>query len=70
MTGSQDGFIKFWKKLEEGIEFVKVFRCHLCPVKCLVTNYSGARAASMGQDGAVKVFDVINFGTQHTRGSF
>ncbi|KAA0195539.1 hypothetical protein HAZT_HAZT003269 [Hyalella azteca] len=62
ITGSQDGFIKFWKKLEVGIEFVKVFRCHLCPLKCLVHNCNGSRAASMGEDGALKIFDVINFG--------
>lgn len=61
ITGSQDGFIKFWKKLEAGIEFVKVFRCHLCPVKALVTNCSGSRCASLGNDGTIKVFDVINF---------
>ena len=28
-TASQDGHLKFWKKLEEGIEFVKHFRAHL-----------------------------------------
>ena len=30
ITGSLDGHIKFWKKMEEGIEFVKHFRSHLC----------------------------------------
>lgn len=29
MTGSVDGHVKFWKKMEEGIEFVKHFRSHL-----------------------------------------
>lgn len=29
ITGSIDGHIKFWKKMEEGIEFVKHFRSHL-----------------------------------------
>lgn len=29
VTGSYDGHIKFWKKMEEGIEFVKHFRSHL-----------------------------------------
>lgn len=29
ITGSLDGHIKFWKKMEEGIEFVKHFRSHL-----------------------------------------
>ena len=47
ITASQDGFLKFWKKLEESIEFVKVFRCHLCPVKSLVTNCNGSRWKKM-----------------------
>ena len=29
ITGSCDGHIKFWKKQEEGVEFVKHFRGHL-----------------------------------------
>ena len=28
-TASQDGHLKFWKKQEDGIEFVKHFRAHL-----------------------------------------
>lgn len=29
ITGSIDGHIKFWKKQDLSIEFVKHFRCHL-----------------------------------------
>ncbi len=29
VTASSDGHVKFWKKLEDGIEFVKHFRAHL-----------------------------------------
>lgn len=29
ITASSDGHIKFWKKMEVGIEFVKHFRSHL-----------------------------------------
>eukprot|EP00731_Ephydatia_muelleri_P002482 Em0001g2482a len=29
VTASSDGHVKFWKKQEEGIEFVKHFRAHL-----------------------------------------
>lgn len=29
ITGSSDGFIKFWKKQAEGITFVKLFRAHI-----------------------------------------
>lgn len=30
VTASVDGHLKFWKKLEDGVEFVKHFRSHLC----------------------------------------
>lgn len=30
VTASVDGHLKFWKKMEDGIEFVKHFRSHLC----------------------------------------
>jgi len=29
VTASQDGHVKFWKKLENDVEFVKHFRAHL-----------------------------------------
>ena len=31
-TASTDGFLKFWKKAENGIEFVKTFRAHLTKI--------------------------------------
>lgn len=30
VTASIDGHLKFWKKMKDGIEFVKHFRSHLC----------------------------------------
>ncbi|MCO5576047.1 hypothetical protein L7F22_029854 [Adiantum nelumboides] len=32
LTASLDGFVKFWKKQETGVEFVKQYRAHLAPV--------------------------------------
>lgn len=29
ITASVDGHVKFWKKMEEGVDFVKHFRSHL-----------------------------------------
>ena len=29
ITASSDGHVKFWKKQEQGVEFVKHFRAHL-----------------------------------------
>uniref|UniRef100_A0A2K5IMM4 peptidylprolyl isomerase n=1 Tax=Colobus angolensis palliatus TaxID=336983 RepID=A0A2K5IMM4_COLAP len=34
ITASHDGHVKFWKKIEEGIEFVKHFRSHLGILAC------------------------------------
>ena len=62
MTGSCDGHIKFWKKQEEGVEFVKHFRAHLGNVQQLAANSSGTRLVSLSNDKSLKVFDVVNFG--------
>ena len=61
VTASQDGHIKFWKKQEVGIEFVKHFRAHLGLINDVVVNANGSLLATMAADKAVKVFDVINF---------
>ncbi|XP_039480140.1 peptidylprolyl isomerase domain and WD repeat-containing protein 1 isoform X2 [Drosophila santomea] len=61
VTASLDGHIKFWKKGELGIEFVKHFRSHLVPIKSLTTNDSGTLLCSAATDQTAKVFDVVNF---------
>lgn len=61
VTGSCDGHIKFWKKQEEGVEFVKHFRAHLGNVQQLAANHSGTRLVSLSNDKSLKVFDVENF---------
>lgn len=62
ITASNDGHIKFWKKQEEGIEFVKHFRSHLGVIHSICTNYNGTLLCTVASDKAMKVFDVINFG--------
>ncbi|XP_030386483.1 peptidylprolyl isomerase domain and WD repeat-containing protein 1 [Scaptodrosophila lebanonensis] len=61
VTASIDGHIKFWKKMDQGIEFVKHFRSHLVPIKSLTTNCSGTMLCSAATDQTAKVFDVVNF---------
>jgi len=61
ITASQDGHIKFWKKAEVGIEFVKHFRAHLSPITQLVVNSTGSLLCTVSSDKAVKIFDIINF---------
>lgn len=62
VTASCDGHVKFWKKMEEGIEFVKHFRSHLGAVTALASNCKGSLLCSVSNDKSLKVFDVINFG--------
>ncbi|XP_058820144.1 peptidylprolyl isomerase domain and WD repeat-containing protein 1 [Topomyia yanbarensis] len=61
VTVSVDGHVKFWKKMEQGIEFVKHFRSHLAPINALAVNSTGSYLCTASVDKNVKVFDVINF---------
>ncbi|CAE6415765.1 unnamed protein product [Rhizoctonia solani] len=61
ITTSIDGHLKFWKKQDQGIEFVKHFRAHLAPIIAATASTDGTVVASVAEDGSVKVFDVINF---------
>lgn len=61
ITASCDGHIKFWKKIEVGIEFVKHFRSHLGPIVSISSNVEGSLFASASSDKSLKIFDVINF---------
>lgn len=62
ITTSVDGHVKLWKKQEVGIEFVKHYRAHLAQVVAVSASADGTLFASVAEDGAAKVFDVINFG--------
>lgn len=61
VTGSVDGHVKFWKKMDEGIEFVKHFRSHLGAVVSLSANSNGSYLCSASNDKSLKIFDVVNF---------
>ncbi|KAL3124066.1 hypothetical protein niasHT_004655 [Heterodera trifolii] len=63
ITASEDGHLKFWKKKHnEGIEFVKHFRCHLKGFSDIAINHSGTLMATCcAHDKSAKVFDVANF---------
>lgn len=62
ITGSCDGHVKFWKKMEDGIEFVKHFRSNLGSITALSVNIQGTLLCSTSNDKSLKVFDVVNFG--------
>ncbi|KAG0238919.1 hypothetical protein BGW42_000080 [Actinomortierella wolfii] len=61
ITTSADGFLKFWKKTEEGIEFVKQYRSHLALISGISVSYDGLLLATVAMDKSLKVYDVINF---------
>ena len=65
ITTSIDGHLKFWKKQDIGIEFVKHYRAHLGQVVGVSASADGQLFASVAEDGSAKVFDVINFGKCH-----
>ncbi|KAK0524975.1 Peptidyl-prolyl cis-trans isomerase cyp15 [Tilletia horrida] len=61
VTTSVDGHVKFWKKQDTGIEFVKHYRAHLAPITGVSMSADGAFFASISSDGTAKIFDVANF---------
>ena len=62
ITSSVDGVVKFWKKMAEGIEFVKEFRAHPGEIHSTSVSADGRSFATVGADKTVKIFDVITFG--------
>jgi peptidylprolyl isomerase domain and WD repeat-containing protein 1 len=61
ITTSIDGAVKFWKKTREGVEFVKEFRAHSGEVRGVSVSADGRSFATCGEDGTVKIFDVVTF---------
>ncbi|KAI9796305.1 MAG: hypothetical protein M1833_006390 [Piccolia ochrophora] len=61
ITSSIDGVVKFWKKVVDGIDFVKEFRAHAGEVKSVSASSDGRSFATAGADKTVKIFDVITF---------
>lgn len=61
ITSSADGFVKFWKKVAGGLDFVKEFRAHTGEIKSVSVSADGRSFATAGADGSIKIFDVITF---------
>ncbi|KEY65585.1 hypothetical protein S7711_09245 [Stachybotrys chartarum IBT 7711] len=61
ITASVDGVVKFWKKIAQGIEFVKEFKAHNGEIKSVSVSRDGRSFATAGADNTVKIFDVITF---------
>ncbi|KAK3996465.1 putative peptidyl-prolyl cis-trans isomerase [Cladorrhinum sp. PSN332] len=61
ITSSVDGVVKFWKKMAEGIEFVKEFKAHEGEIKSVSASADGRSFATAGDDKTIKLFDVVAF---------
>lgn len=61
ITSSVDGVVKFWKKVADGIEFVKEFKAHQGEIRSVSTSVDGRSFATAGPDKTVKLFDVMTF---------
>ncbi|KOS16852.1 Peptidyl-prolyl cis-trans isomerase cyp15 [Escovopsis weberi] len=61
ITSSLDGVVKFWKKIGQGIEFVKQFKAHEGEITSVSVSRDGRSFATAGADETVKIFDVITF---------
>ncbi|WPH03037.1 Hypothetical protein R9X50_00591100 [Acrodontium crateriforme] len=61
ITSSIDGYVKFWKKVAGGIEFVKEFKAHVGEIKSVTVSVDGRSYATAGVDNTIKIFDVVTF---------
>lgn len=61
ITTSVDGVVKFWKKVAQGIEFVKEFKAHQGDIRSVSVSADGRSFATAGADKSLKIFDVITF---------
>ncbi|KAK3695244.1 hypothetical protein B0T22DRAFT_454773 [Podospora appendiculata] len=61
ITSSADGVVKFWKKVADGIEFVKEFKAHQGDIRSVSISTDGRSFATAGADKTIKLFDVITF---------
>ena len=65
VTASRDGQLKFWKKQQTGVDFVKHFRAHLAPILGLSVTFDGTLLATSAADKGLKIFDVQSFDMIH-----
>lgn len=61
ITSSLDGYVKFWKKVAGGIEFVKEYKAHEGEIVSVSASVDGRAFATAGADGSIKFFDVETF---------
>jgi peptidylprolyl isomerase domain and WD repeat-containing protein 1 len=65
LTGSKDGIIKFWKKNNINIEFVKKYKVFLIPIVDIVVSRDGNLACVSSEKNELVIFDIISFDLTH-----
>ncbi|TNV83648.1 hypothetical protein FGO68_gene5279 [Halteria grandinella] len=66
ITLSADGYLKFWKKVQQSLEFVKTFRAHPGAASGVAISQQENRMATVSQsDQSLKIFDLTSFDLIH-----
>jgi len=61
LTGSVDGHVKFWRKVQGDVDFVKHYQAHLKPLNAMVLTPDGKQLVTTSEDRMMKFFDVESF---------
>jgi peptidylprolyl isomerase domain and WD repeat-containing protein 1 len=62
ISASIDGIIKFWKKKETDIDFVKEYKAHTSEIDSLYITPDGSLMTTLcNKDMTLNIFDVLNF---------
>ena len=61
MTASTDGHVKFWKKMLQGIEFVKHYQAHLGPIHAFLVSGDEKMLVTTSEDKMIKFFEIVGF---------
>lgn len=62
VTTSNDGVVKFWKKSNDGVEFVKEYKAHNGEITSISVSQDGRSLATAGVDSTLKIFDITSYG--------
>ena len=57
-TLSQDGIIKFWKKIPNNIELLRYFKCHTKPINSARLSANQNYFVTCSMDRTIKIFDL------------
>eukprot|EP01036_Dinobryon_divergens_P031873 gene31873-41358_t len=61
VTASNDGHVKFWKKMAETIEFVKHYQAHLGCIYSLAMSADSKQLVTTAADKYIKFFEISGF---------